>query len=261
VRLLRLLFFLWCAAGVLAANLRLYLKDGTYHLVREYQVVEDRVRYYSIERSEWEEVPLSLVDLKRTEAEHAQRQETLRKEAEEVAAEEKVEREQRREADRVPPETGVYLVVGDQLRPIKQAESKVVTNKGRSVLKVLTPLPVVAGKATVELDGERSANPVAGDRPEFYFRLAADERFGLIRLGAKKGARIVQKWTIIPITKELIEEQQDVEVFRKQVGEGLYKIWPVQPLEPGEYAVVEYTQAKGNVQVWDFAWRPQPGKD
>jgi len=250
-----------CAWAALAANIRLHLKDGTYHLVREYKVVEDRVRFYSVERSEWEEIPLSLVDLKRTEAEHARRQETLRKEAEEMAAEEEFEREQRREADRVPPETGVYLVAGGQLRPIKQAESKVVTSKGRSVLKVLTPLPVVAGKATVELEGERSAHLVAGDRPEFYIRLAADERFGMVRLGAKKGARVVQKWTIIPVTKELIEEQQDVETFRKQVGEGLYKIWPVEALAPGEYAVVEYTQGKGNVQVWDFAWRPQPGKD
>ena len=252
----RLLLLLLCAGAALAATIRLYLKDGSYHLVREYKVLEDRVRYYSVERSAWEEIPLSLVDLKRTEAEHTQRQEALRKEAEELAAEEKFEREQRREADRVPPETGVYLVAGEELRPIKQAESKVVSSKGRSVLRVLVPLPVVTGKATVELDGERSANLVAGGRPEFYFRLDSEERFGIIRLGAKKGARVVQKWTTIPVTKELIEEQQDVEIFRRQVGEGLYRIWPVQPLEPGEYAVVEYTLGKGNVQVWDFAWRP-----
>jgi hypothetical protein len=256
MRAARLLVFVLLACAALAANLRLYLTDGSYHLVREYQVAGDRVRYYSVERSEWEEIPLSLVDLKRTEAERTERQEQLRREAEQMAAEEKLERDQRREADRVPPETGVYLVAGQQLLPIKQAESKVVTNKGRSVLKVLTPVPIVTGKATVELDGERSANLVAGDRPEFYIRLAADERFGIIRLGPKKGARIVQRWTIIPITKELVEEQQDIEIFRHQAGEGLYKIWPVKPLEPGEYAVVEYTLAKGNVQVWDFAWRP-----
>lgn len=249
------------AAAAMAATLRLYLKDGSFHLVREYQVAGDRVRYYSVERSDWEEIPLDLVDLRRTEAEHTQRQERLRKEAEEMAAEEKLERDQRREADRVPPETGVYLVAGEQLLPIKQAECKVVTNKGRSILKVITPVPIVTGKATVELDGERSANLVASDRPEFYIRLAADERFGIIRLGGKKNARIVQRWTIIPITKELVEEQQDLEIFRRQAGDGLYKIWPVKPLEPGEYAVIEYTLAKGNVQVWDFAWRPQPGKD
>ena len=41
-----------------AANVKLYLTDGTYHLVREYQVQSDRVRYYSVERGEWEEIPL-----------------------------------------------------------------------------------------------------------------------------------------------------------------------------------------------------------
>jgi hypothetical protein len=36
------------------------------------------------------------------------------------------------------------------------------------------------------------------------------------------------------------------------VAEGLYKIWPMKPLEPGEYAVVEYTDGKVNLQIWDF---------
>ena len=58
------------------ANLKLYLKDGTFQVVREYQVDQDRVRFYSVERSEWEVIPLDLVDLKRTESEVAERQET-----------------------------------------------------------------------------------------------------------------------------------------------------------------------------------------
>jgi len=77
-----------------AANFRLYLADGSFHLVREYQVEGDRVRFYSVERSEWEEVPLRLADLKRTVAEREAHQETLRKDAAELAAEEKFEREQ-----------------------------------------------------------------------------------------------------------------------------------------------------------------------
>ena len=39
------------------ATVRLYMKDGTYHNVREYEKKGDRIRYYSTERSEWEEIP------------------------------------------------------------------------------------------------------------------------------------------------------------------------------------------------------------
>jgi hypothetical protein len=35
--------------------------------------------------------------------------------------------------------------------------------------------------------------------------------------------------------------------------DGLYKIWPKDPLPAGEYAVVQYTQGKVNMRVWDFA--------
>jgi hypothetical protein len=41
------------------------------------------------------------------------------------------------------------------------------------------------------------------------------------------------------------------------MAEGLYKIWPTKPLEPGEYAVMEYTDGKVNIQVWDFAYDPK----
>jgi len=248
--------FLLAAVLAFGANFRLYLKDGSYHIVREYQVNGDRVRFYSVERSEWEEIPLSLTDIGRTEAENKQRAQEISKEAAAVAAEEKFEREQREERERVPQEPGVYLVDGKELRSIKQAESKAVSKKSRSVLKVLSPIPIVSGKTTIELDGEHSANLASMGRPEFYIRLANEERFGIAKMGAKKGVRVVQNWEIVPVTKELIETQQDVEVFRKQMEDGLYKIWPMQPLEPGEYAVIEYTAGKGNIQTWDFAYRP-----
>jgi len=251
-----LLGVLLAAAALVAATFRLYLTDGSYHLVREYRIEGDRVRYYSVERSEWEEIPLKLVDLKRTEAERGEREEALRKQAQAAAEEERFEREQRRQIERIPQQPGVYLMAADQVQSLTQAECKVATSKRRSVLKILSPLPVVAGKANVELDGEQSKSTVNSDRPEFFIRLSAQERFGIVRLWPQKKARIVQKWNIIPMTKEIIEEQQDVEVFRQQLDEDLYKIWPVEPLKPGEYAVIQYTQGKGNVQVWDFAYRP-----
>lgn len=253
-------FFLLTAGLLVAANVKLYLKDGTYQLVREYQMEQDRVRFFSIDRDEWEEVPASLVDLDRTKAEIKQREENAREEAAAADAEEKAEREARKEVERVPQEEGVYLIEDDKLTPIKVGESKIVNNKGRNVLRVISPVPMVTGKATLELDGPHAPQGTANRSPEFYIRLSQDERFGILRMSEHKGNRVVEKLTIMPITKETQEEPDLVEIFRQQVADGLFKIWPQKPLVPGEYAVVEYTEGKVNMQVWDFFIAPGSGK-
>jgi hypothetical protein len=251
--MLRAILVLITAALVLpAATIRLYLKDGTYHSVREYEKKADRVRYFSTERGDWEEIPLELVDLKKTESEIARAATERREEAKLSDAEEQAERAQRRELERIPWEPGVFTVEGEKVTALKQAESKVVSNRRRSILKAMSPIPIVSGKATVEVDGVKSAYELARDRPEFYIRLGAEERFAIIRLTPAKTSRIVQKWNIVPVSKEIVEETDVIETFKQQLMDGLYKIWPTKPLTPGEYAVVEYTEGKGNIQVWDF---------
>jgi hypothetical protein len=257
VRLGCLLLTAFCFLS--AANIKLFLKDGTFQLAREYKVEGDRVSYLSVDRGEWEEIPVSLVDLEKTQAVIKQREEEAREEKLSIKEEEKALKEAAREVQRVPKEDGVYLVDGDKVTPVKVGESKIVTNKRRNVLKALSPLPMVTGKATVELDGPHSSTGTANREPEFYIRLSADERFGIIRMGEHKGNRVVEKLTIIPVTKETMEEPDLVETFRKQVGDQVYKIWPAKPLDPGEYAVVEYTEGKVNMQVWDFFVAPGTG--
>ena len=103
------------------------------------------------------------------------------------------------------------------------------------------------------MNGPHSANVFGNPEQEFYFELAATERFALLRLTTKNDVRIVENLTIVPVTKETLEEPEIVPTLNLQVADGLYKIWPKDPLPDGEYALVEYTAGQLNMQIWDFA--------
>jgi hypothetical protein len=234
---------------------RLYLKDGTYQLTSEFKVLPDRVSYLSAERGEWEDLPLELVDLARTKKESAQHEEDLKADAKVQAEEDAALKNAAHEVEEIPPAPGVYYIHNNKLETIKVAESKVVNNKRRQVLKVLSPIPMVSGKATLEIDGDSSSTEISEQRPEFFFRLSTLERLAIIKLtSTKKGSRIVENISIVPVTKEIVQEMKEIETFKKQEGDNVYKIWPMKDMEFGEYAIVEYTDGLDtiNTQVWDF---------
>jgi hypothetical protein len=254
---MRWIWFCLSTMLLFGASVRLFLKDGTYHQVSEYKVLADRVRFYSLERSDWEEIPLELVDLAKTKATVSAQDTELAAEKKAEAEEDAAEKAMRKEIRSVPADAGLYYVMdGAPMRALKQSELKIVTDKKRQVLKILTPIPILNGKSFLEMDGLKSDFVVNEDRPEFYFRLASEERFGLVRcVASPKGTgRIVERWEIIPVVKEVMVQHDEVQIFRKQVGEGLYKVWPMEPLTAGEYAWIEFTEGKGNTQVWDFAY-------
>lgn len=245
--------FLLFAAALAAANVKLYTTDGDFQMVREYQVVGDRVRFYSIDRSDWEEVPASMVDLKRTAAEAAAKQEVSDRQTKEFDEEAAAARAEREELAKIPQDSGVYRIEDGKLRTFPVADITVVTAKGRTALRVLVPIPVVSGKATVELAGEHSANIVKEDRPEFYFQLDQQESFGLIKLTPGKGIRVAEHVEIVPVTKEYVETRDLVPTFTKQLpGDSFYKIWPQDPLPAGEYGLIEYQESKVELRIWDF---------
>jgi hypothetical protein len=236
-----------------AANVKLYLKEGGYQLVREYQVQDDRVRFYSVERSQWEEIPADLVDLKRTQTEASARQEKLDRDAKSLTEEEEARKALQKEVLRIPKDAGVYWLEKDETHAIKAAESTVHTDKGRSALRIITGAQMISGKATLEIQGAHSLNVFTDPEQEFYIQVSEVEAFGIIKLAPKTGIRVVENLTTEPVTKMVDEEITQVEIIIQEMAKGgLYKIWAQQPLPPGEYAVVQYTLGKMNMQVWDF---------
>jgi hypothetical protein len=253
-RILAILFL--AAFTAWALNVKLYLKDGGYHLVREYQVQSDRVRFYSVERSQWEEIPLDMVDLKRTQTEAAARQEKLDKDAKSLTEESEERKAIRKEMLRIPQNPGVYWLDGDQTRTMKAAESTVHTDKGRKILRYLSTMPqMMNGKGTLEIEGAHSLNVFTDPGQEFYIQLNESEGFGIVRLtSSKSGIRVVENLTFVPQVNEVEEQLDPIEIIQYELAPGgLYKIWAKDPLRPGEYAVVEYTLGTLNIQVWDFA--------
>ncbi len=250
-RLLSILLLL--AATLSAANLKLYLADGTFQIAREYSVQQDRVRYYSVERAEWEEVPLALVDLKKTEAEVKARQEMVERQSKEVAEEEVAVKQELLEIRRIPMDPGAYMLVNNELRIFKLGDWSMRNPKTRKLLKILAPGPLLPTVSYMELPGEHSTNVLPDDHPEIYLQLSLEDTFGIVKLTPANGARQVERVIVEGTTKEISQDRELVKVFSRQLTQsGLHKIWPQQPLPKGEYAVIEYTQGKLDTRLWDF---------
>lgn len=250
------LLLLGCALGSAfsAANFKLYMTDGTYQLVSEYKVEQDRIRFYSTERSDWEEVPLEMVDLKRTKADAAAREAQVEKSQRLTAEDDAARQAIRNEIKRIPQDPGVYWFDGEKTLHLDACESTLHTDKGREVWRRLSPVPSVPGMASLEIPGTHAEHVFHDPSQEFYIQLSEEEAFGIVRVTPKKDVRVVATVLIAAATKDVDENWQSIDIIQQQLSpDGLYKFWPKADLLPGEYAVIEYTPNKMNAQIWDFA--------
>jgi hypothetical protein len=169
-------------------NHRLILKDGTYQLVRKYEIVGDRVRYISIERSgEWEELPESLVDWDATrkwERDHATETEEASPAMKEAADIDKEEAAARDEAKarrpevakglELPDEDGVFALDTFQGTPelVEMLPAELNANtKSKHGLSTLNPM--AGSKASLELDGAHAKVHFHVNDPTIYLSLNA----------------------------------------------------------------------------------------
>jgi hypothetical protein len=171
----------------MATNHRLILKDGSYQIVRKYEIVGDRVRYISVERGgEWEELPVDLVDWEATrkwERDHAnqagEEASPAMKEAAEIDKEEADERaaEQARRPEvskglELPDEDGVFALDTFEGTPelVELVPVDLALNaKNRHGMSTLNPL--AGQKASLELEGQHAKIHLHVNDPAIYLSL------------------------------------------------------------------------------------------
>ncbi len=255
------ILFLLSALLVFGETFKLYLKDGSFHMTREYKRDGDRISYFSTERGEWEEIPVELVDLDKTESERKAKASAEAQTAHLMDDEEKAERALRKEIASIPEEPGAYYMRGKAVDKVLLADYQVITDKKRQALKLLSPIPLVPGKAVVVIKGAHSKFTVGEERPEFYFRRDKEERFTIVKVTpTKKDTRIVENLSIAPVVNVPTEQRKEMAVFTQDLGDGVFKVWPEKPLDAGEYAIVQFGSSEDpseiDLLVWDFAYVP-----
>ena len=164
---------------------RLILKDGSYQLVTKYEVKGDRVRYFSAERDDWEEIPTSLVDWPATEKYEKDR-------AAAPAIPEAAELDKELSADRaaeeshlpqvapglhLPELSGLFLLDNfkgqPQLVEVQQNEGDINRNSRSNILRGAIN-PVASAKQIIELEGEHATVSAHVAVPSIYIRRDAD---------------------------------------------------------------------------------------
>jgi len=289
----------WLAAAILTMLLscrlpapaqpqarRLILKDGSYQPVTKYEIHGDRVRYFSADRGEWEEVPKSLIDWDATNQFEQGRQEgKLAPEAVELDKEIEAERkaEQARAPEiapglRLPNEGGIFLLETyenqPQLAELQQSGADVDKNSKSAILHAVIN-PLAGAKQTIELpgphakiqshtsipsifvhlddnDGAASARTAPGEAPP----LPPTERFKIIRIEVKGGKRVAGAVKVAVTGQTKSDERFVAATVTAMIG-GWVKLTPADPLAPGEYAVAELLGKEGiNLYVWDFGVNP-----
>ena len=271
---------------ILPRGKKLVLKDGTYQLVRSYERNGDRVRYYSVERSAWEEIPAAMVDWDATAKAAA-----AEKSAEEALNQKVHLQEEANRIDTVmdvdaslqvapgvflPPGEGMFLIDGKHITQLEQAGAAVRTDKKQFLKQVLSPIPIVPSKRDVDIPGSHAKVRVSDSNVEFYLREAPPDpdrtspivkssrpgesgpEVELLHATVKGNKRQLESITAL-FGEQLEESRKTMSLQRWEIAPTVFRFTLGEPLPPGEYALAEILPDGLNLFVWDFGVDPASG--
>ncbi|MGB6597286.1 MAG: hypothetical protein WA621_09385 [Candidatus Acidiferrum sp.] len=258
---------------------KLVLKDGSFQLVRSYEQNGDRVRYYSMERAQWEMIPASLVDWDATKKAEAAQEKTAAALVEKVHIQETAAKaETPVDVDAsllvapgvfLPDGEGMFALEGKAVKRLGQVGSEEKTDKKTVLKQILSPIPIVPSKHNIELPGARATVRLTSASPEFYLREPAPSpdqdstlwrsgRLGvdgpdvtLVRAKVKGNKRLLASIRSM-FGEKISENRDDISIQRWEVAPDVYRFTLSAQLPPGEYAIAEILQDGLNVFVWDF---------
>jgi len=258
---------------------KLVLKDGSFQLARSYERKGDRVRYYSVERGDWEEIPAALVDWDATakaERDAVKADDALVSKIHKQEEAAKIETTLDVDASLqvasgvfLPPGEGMFAIEGKSVVAIPQVGSAVKNDRANSIKRILSPIPIIPAKQNVEIPGGRATLRINSQFPEFYLRevqpdyekdsaLERTHRQGvtgpeveLIRAKIKGNKRILESIRSM-FGEEVGRESNTISIQQWEVAKTVYRYTLSQPLPPGEYALAEILPDGLNLFVWDF---------
>jgi hypothetical protein len=246
---------------------KLMLKDGTFQLVREYQVDGDRVRYYSIDQRDWQEIPAALVDwdaTKKVAGEDTKRNAAI---VAKVHALEVAHHSTPMDIDAsievapnvfLPPGEGLFEFDGKSIRQLPQAEADIKFSKSQMLKQVLIPVPIVPTRHTVSLPGNRAKFRIKSGQLEFYMRTAdgREPDLDLLRARVHNDKRDLENLDQL-FKEEATTGKIALPIQRWEIAQGVYRFTLGENVEPGEYAVAERVQGGAtSLYFWDFGVDP-----
>jgi hypothetical protein len=161
---------------------RLILKDGSYQIVSKWEVRGNRVRYYSTERYDWEEVPNSLVDWAATEKYNSEVVKRPKISSADVAAADAEEQAERAKEEaktptvapgiKLPDTGGVFLLDSYHNQPalveLVQNGGELNKQTGKNIMRaIINPLPT-GSRQSIELKGLKARVQTHNSFPNLY---------------------------------------------------------------------------------------------
>jgi hypothetical protein len=244
---------------------RLILTDGSYQSATEWTKSGDRVKYFSAERGEWEEIPSALVDWKATDQWNAERDRSAAQELKQVT---EAEIAARKEAMlntplvapdlRLPADGGVFVLEELAGKPVLHKldhnRIQIDDNVGKNMLKRAIN-PVAGQVQTTELKGSTARVRLHSPVPMIFVDEESDQglipadSFRIVRLERRSDTRVLARSKTGPrgesVTEKFIHSRAE-----KFSGDW-WKIIPLEDLTPGEYALVP-SSSNDDSAVWDF---------